>query len=605
MLLGSLCVDIAVHTAEKMKNVGEGVKQAIMGLRFLLAAVFALCCALSPAYAQPRQLLEYPSIHSPVIGENGMVVTQNATASKVGADIISQGGNAVDAAVAIGFALAVTLPRAGNIGGDGFMLIHDSLSGNQSFIDFRSIAPRAATLSMFIDNEGKESPIAGRGYLAPSVPGTVAGLYLAHQKHGRLPWAEVVAPSIGLARDGIVITPDEAFVFEWARERLAISDAAKRTFYKPDGSLYRSGEILKQPDLAWTLTLIAERGADGFYKGPVAEKFALDMARHNGLISIEDLAAYRPVERQPLRGTYRGIEIVTAPPASAGGATLLNILNILENFNLGEAGAGSSRALHLQSEAMKRAYIDRAKLLGDTDFVSAPVQGFISKDYAKLRARNINPRRISLARTLRVGDPLRFESPSTTHYSVADSEGNVVSTTYTLGADFGSGVMIEGTGILLNNQMNNFDYEGMFEAQKTGAAPPLNAMEPGKRMLSTMMPTIAYKNGKPWLAVGSPGGSTIITTVAQIIVNVIDFKLNIDEATHQPRIFQDATDILRVEPNFNPDTVAALKSMGHTITSDQTMGSAQSIVIENGRFFGSADPRRPGALAVPTKRESN
>jgi gamma-glutamyltranspeptidase/glutathione hydrolase len=567
--------------------------------RIVFGAVVAASLLLSPSHAQRKQLLEYPSIHSPVVGEAGMVVTQNAAASKIGAAILAQGGNAVDSAVAIGFALAVTLPRAGNIGGDGFMLIHDSATGKQSFIDFRSIAPRAATLAMFIDNAGKESPIAGRGYLAPSVPGTVAGLYLAHQKHGKLPWAAIVAPAIALARDGIAITPDEAFVFEWARERLSTSEAGKRAFYKPDGSLYRAGEVLKQPDLAWTLTQIAERGADGFYKGPVAERFAADVARHKGLITLEDLASYRPMEREPLRGTYRGIEIVTAPPASAGGATLLNILNILENFELSELGAGSSASLHVLSEAMKRAYIDRAQVLGDTDFVQAPVQGFISKPYAKERAKSINVRRATPSKNLKAGDPLRFESPSTTHYSVADAQGNVVSTTYTLGADFGSGVMIDGTGILLNNQMNNFEHEGAFEAQKTGKPLPLNAMAPGKRMLSTMMPTMAFKDGKPWLVIGTPGGSTIITTMAQLVVNVIDFKLNIDEATHQPRIYQGAGDGLRVEPNFNPDTVAALKRMGHKITSDETMGSAQSIMIENGRYLGAADPRRPGALAVP------
>ncbi len=575
------------------------MKQTSHLIRLVAGAVVAVSLVVSPVYAQRKQLLEYPSIHSPVVGQAGMVVTQNATASKVGADIIAQGGNAVDAAVAIGFALAVTLPRAGNIGGDGFMLIHDQATGKQDFIDFRSVAPKAATLAMFIDNAGKESPIAGRGYLAPSVPGTVAGLHLAHQKHGRLAWAAVVAPAIALARDGIAITPDEAFVFEWAKERLATSEAAKRAYYKPDGSLYRAGDVLKQPDLAWTLTQISERGADGFYKGPVAQKFAADMARHNGLITEADLAAYRPVAREPLRGSYRGIEIVTAPPASGGGATLLNILNILENFDLKASGAGSARSLHLISEAMKRGYIDRAEVLGDTDFVKAPVQGFISKPYGQERAKSIDPNRASEVKKLTVGDPFRYESPSTTHYSVADAQGNVVSTTYTLGADFGSGVMIEGTGVLLNNQMNNFDHEGAFQAQKNGIPPPLNAMAPGKRMLSTMMPTIAYKDGKPWLVVGTPGGSTIITTVTQLIVNMIDFKLNVDEATHQPRIYQGATDTLRVEPNFNPDTVALLERMGHKVTSDETMGSAQSIMIENGLFLGAPDPRRPGALAVP------
>ncbi|MEY3235037.1 gamma-glutamyltransferase [Aquidulcibacter sp.] len=577
------------------------MKQTSHLMQLVVGVVVSASVIFSPVQAQRKQLLEYPSIHSPVVGQSGMVVTQNATASKVGADIIAEGGNAVDAAVAIGFALAVTLPRAGNIGGDGFMLIHDQATGKQDFIDFRSVAPKAATLSMFIDNAGKESPIAGRGYLAPSVPGTVAGLYLAHQKHGKLPWSAVVAPAIALARDGIAITPDEAFVFEWAKERLSTSEAGQRAYYKSDGSLYRAGEVLKQPDLAWTLTQIAQRGADGFYKGPVAQKFAADMARHNGLITEADLAAYRPVEREPLRGTYRGIDIVTAPPASAGGATMLNILNMLENFDLKASGAGSARSLHLMSEAMKRAYIDRTEVLGDTDFVKAPVKGFISKAYGQERAKSIDPNQASEVKKLNVGDPLRFESPSTTHYSVADAQGNVVSTTYTLGADFGSGVMIEGTGILLNNQMNNFDHEGAFEAQKNGTKPPLNAMAPGKRMLSTMMPTIAYKDGKPWLVVGTPGGSTIITTVTQLIVNVIDFKLNIDEATHQPRIYQGWTDTLRVEPNFNPDTVALLERMGHKVTSDETMGSAQSIMIENGLFLGAADPRRPGALAIPTK----
>jgi gamma-glutamyltranspeptidase/glutathione hydrolase len=353
------------------------------------------------------------------------------------------------------------------------------------------------------------------------------------------------------------------------------------------------------PEISSIFHTVSQRGADGFYKGPVAQKFAADMARHNGLITEADLAAYRPVERDPLRGSYRGIDIVTAPPASAGGATMLNILNMLETFDLKASGSGSARSLHLMSEAMKRAYIDRSEVLGDTDFVKAPVKGFISKAYGQERAKSIDPNRASAVKKLNVGDPLRFESPSTTHYSVADAQGNVVSTTYTLGADFGSGVMIEGTGILLNNQMNNFDHEGAFEAQKNGTMPPLNAMAPGKRMLSTMMPTIAYKDGKPWLVVGTPGGSTIITTVTQLIVNVIDFKLNIDEATHQPRIYQGWTDTLLVEPNFNPDTVALLERMGHKVTSDETMGSAQSIMIENGLFLGAADPRRPGALAVP------
>lgn len=566
--------------------------------RALVIFLLIFSIGFSPAAAQRRQLLEYPSIHSPVVGQNGMVVSQNAAASQVGASIIRRGGNAIDAAVAMSFVLAVTLPRAGNIGGDGFLLYHDATQNQQSFIDFRSVAPRAATLAMFIDNQGKERAIAGRGYLAPSVPGTVAGLYLAHSKHGKLPWADVVAPAIEMARDGITMSADEAFVFEWGKERLSTSDAAKRAYYKADGSNYRPGETLKQLDLAWTLTQISERGADGFYKGPVAQKFADDMRRHSGIITEEDLAAYRPVERQPLRGTYRGLNIVTSPPASAGGATLLNILNILENFDIGSLGTGSARALHIISEAMKLGYLDRSAVLGDTDFATIPLAGFISKQYAQTRARLINPKRAKPVSQLGIGDPTRFESPSTTHLSVADAQGNVASLTYTLGADFGSGVMIEGTGILLNNQMNNFDHEGAYKAGRDNRPLPPNAMAPGKRMLSTMMPTIVFKDNKPWIVTGTPGGSTIIDTVTQVIINVIDFKLNIAEATHWPRIYQGATDTLRVEPNFNPDTVAILRRMGHTITSDETMGSAQSIMIENGLFLGAADPRRPGALAI-------
>jgi gamma-glutamyltranspeptidase/glutathione hydrolase len=570
----------------------------LVATRLAVAVLASLLLVANPALAQRKQLLEYPSIHSPVVGESGMVVSQNALASRVGADILREGGNAVDAAVAMGFVLAVTLPRAGNIGGDGFMLVHDAKSGEQVFFDFRSVAPAAARLELFVDAEGKEAAVATAGYLAPSVPGTVAGLYLAHRKFGRLAWKRVLAPAIRLAAEGVTLTPDEAFVFNWGRERLSISKAALAAYYKPDGSAYRAGEVMKQPDLAWTLRQVAARGADGFYKGPVAERFAADMQRHGGLVTAADLAAYQAVERKPLRGTYRGLDVVTSPPASAGGATLLNMLNILEAFDLKSAGAGTAKTLHLMAETMKLGYADRYRFLGDTDFVTPPVAGFISKGYARERAALIDPGRAKAVSELGVGDPWRFESPSTTHFSVADAAGNVVSTTYTLGADFGSGVMIAGTGVLLNNQMNNFDHVGALRARREGTPPPLNAMQPGKRMLSTMMPTLVMKNGKPWLVTGTPGGSTIIDTILQIVVNVVDFNLNVEEATHQSRIYQGTTNVLRVEPNFNGDTVGLLRAMGHEITSDETMGSAQSIVIENGRYLGGADPRRPGALAV-------
>jgi gamma-glutamyltranspeptidase/glutathione hydrolase len=357
---------------------------------------------------------------------------------------------------------------------------------------------------------------------------------------------------------------------------------------------------MKLPDLAWTLKQVSDKGADGFYKGEVAKKFAADMKNHNGIITEKDLADYKPVEREPLRGSYRGIDIVTAPPASAGGATMLNILNVLENFDMGTIPQGSAKSLHIIAEAMKLGYLDRYKALGDTDFGRPPIKGFISKDYAKTRAKTINLDTATPVDVLGAGDPTAFESVSTTQVSVADGNGGAVSMTYTLGADFGSGVMIEGTGILLNNQMNNFSHEETFKSIKNHKPLPFNSMAPGKRMLSTMMPTFAFKNGQLWLVTGSPGGSTIIDTVTQIVINVTDYKLNVDEATHQPRIYQGSSDALKVEPNFNPDTVDKLKQMGHKVSSDETMGSAQSIMIENGRYLGAADPRRPGALAVPT-----
>ncbi|AWM77155.1 gamma-glutamyltransferase [Phenylobacterium parvum] len=570
--------------------------------RFCLAALAVLSLAFAPvaqAQAQRRQLLEYPSIHHPVVGERGMVVTQNAIASEVGAEILRKGGNAVDAAVAVGFALAVTLPRAGNIGGDGFMLVHTAGTRETVVIDFRSVAPAAARLEMFVDKKGEESPLASRGYRASAVPGTVAGLELAHRRYGKLPWKDVVTPARRLAAEGIVLTPDEAFVFSWARERMTESVAGQRTFYKPGGELYRAGEVLKQPDLAWSLGQIADNGADAFYKGEIARRFAADMKAHKGLITLEDLAAYKPVVREPLLGTYRGYTVATTPPASSGGATLLQMLNILESFDLKAlGGSGSSGALHVMAEAMKLAYADRYRHLGDTDFVKVPLKGFTSKAYGAQQASRIDVNQAKSAKALGAGDPWKYESPSTTHFSIADSAGNAVSTTYTLGADFGSGVMVEGTGFVLNNQMNNYSHEQAVEAARKGRTSPPNAMAPGKRMLSTMMPTLVFRDGKPWLVTGTPGGSTIIDTVLQVIVNVIDFDLNVAEATHQPRIFQAATDTLEVEPNFNPDTVAAVRAKGHSVKAAETMGSAQSIMIDKGLFLGAADPRRPGALAV-------
>ncbi len=571
---------------------------------FLLAwAPLAPLAQETPAFSRPSQrgLLEYPSIHHPVVGDAGMVASQNELASEVGAAVLRRGGNAVDAAVAMGFALAVTLPRAGNIGGDGFMVLHMAVPQRTTAIDYRSVAPAAAIPEMFLDSAGKENDaVSSVGYRAAAVPGTVAGLWLAHSKYGKRPWAELVQPAIDLADKGVALSHDEAFVFTWGRERLSASGQAKRTFYKADGALYRVREVLRQPELAWTLRQIARRGADGFYKGDVARRISDDMKAHGGLISVSDLAAYRAVEHAPLVGSYRGLTVYTPPPASAGGATLLNMLNILEGFDLKAMGLGSAQSLHVMAEAMKLGYADRSRILGDTDFVKVPLKGFTSKAYAAERARAISTERArNTVEAMGPGDPWRYESPSTTHYSVVDAQGNVVSNTYTLGSDFGSGVSVAGAGFLLNNQMNNYAHTEAAAAKAEGKPEPLNAMAPGKRMLSTMTPTLVFKNGKPWLVTGTPGGSTIIDTVLQVIVNVVDHGLNVAEAVHQPRIFQGAAPgALHVEPNFNPDTIALLRAKGHRLAPHETMGSAQSILLENGRVYGASDPRRPGATAV-------
>lgn len=561
-----------------------------------LALSVTLLAGAPLAEAQQQSLLEYPSIHSPRVGLDGMVVSQNEMASAIGAKVLAEGGNAVDAAVAVGFALAVTLPRAGNIGGDGFMTAYLADQKKVTVIDFRSVAPRAAKPDMFIDQEGEERPEASVGYRAAAVPGTVAGLWMAHRRYGRTSWDKLVAPATALARDGTVLSADEAFVFGWGRKRLQASSTAMAAFFKTDGSAYKAGERLRQPQLAWTLGQIARGGADAFYRGEVATRIEADMRRKGGLITREDLAAYAAVEREPLVGTYRGTTVYTPPPAS-GGAALLLMLNILENFDLGGMSVGSAESLHLLAETMRLGHRDRVRHLGDTDFAKVPLTGMTSKAYAAERAKLIDLRKASDDAGVRAGDPFAYESPSTTHYSVADRYGNVVSVTYTLGSDFGSGAMIDGTGILLNNQMNNFSHEREFRAARSGDPEPPNAMRPGKRMISTMMPTLVFRDGKPWLALGTPGGGRIINTVLQVLVNVVDFRLNIDEATHQTRISQ-GEGPLEIEPNFNPDTLALLRQKGHRIRQSDTMGSAQSIAIEDGYFFGAPDPRRPGAAAV-------
>ncbi|MCL7715095.1 gamma-glutamyltransferase [Stenotrophomonas mori] len=563
--------------------------------RALLACLLLASPALLQAQAQPRQLLNYPAIHKPDHAARGMVVSQNQRASEIGAQVLRDGGNAVDAAVATGFALAVLLPRAGNIGGDGYMLLHDAADGRSVAIDYRSMAPAAATLARFTGADGR---IQGEsaGWKAAGVPGTVAGLALAHRRHGRLPWARLLQPAIALAEDGVVLSRDEAFALDWGRARLARSPAGAGVFLHADGSALREGERLRQPDLAESLRLIARDGEDAFYRGPIAQRLAAAMQRHGGLIGLDDLAGYRAIEREPLRTLYRGREVVTMPPSSGGGASVLEMLNLLEQEDLAAHGAGSAAALHAMAEAIKLAWADRARHAGDPAFVAAPVNGLVSKAYAQARWTSFSATRALDATALTAGDPGPYESPQTTHFSVIDADGNAVSNTFTLGSDFGAGVMAEGTGFLLGNLIGNFSLRAQLAASATPGGTVANALQPGRRPVSSMSPTLVLRDGRAWLVTGSPGGNTIPGTVMQTIVDVVDFGMNIAEATHQPRIHQDmASGRLQVERGFSPDTLRLLEALGHRIESDETIGSTQSLLVAEDGVQGAADPRRPGA----------
>jgi gamma-glutamyltranspeptidase / glutathione hydrolase len=563
-----------------------------------LVAMLATAGSLSPAPAQTRQLLNYEAIHKPVHADRGMVASQNEVASAIGAQVLRDGGNAVDAAVATAFAMAVVLPRAGNIGGDGFMLVYLAQEKRTVAIDYRSMAPAAATLERYLDKDGK---VVGdsAGYRAAGVPGTVAGLALAHEKYGRLPWSKLLQPAIRLAADGLVLTRDEAFALDWGKERLARSAAGAKVFLHADGSALRAGERLRQPDLAWSLRQIADHGAGAFYRGEIAERLAAGMKKHDGLVTREDLAAYRAIERDALLGNYRGHGIATMPPASGGGASVIEMLNILEPFDMGAFGAGSADALHYMAEAIKLAWSDRSRFAGDPGFADVPVRGLTSKAYAAARAKLISPTKALPAPELAAGDPWQYESKETTQISVIDADGNAVSNTYTLGSDFGSGIMVDGTGFLLGNLIGNFPIAAQAKAGKDAKKTLANLLGPGRRPVSSMSPTMLFKGGKLWMVTGSPGGNTIPGTVMQTIVDVVDFDMNIAEATSAPRIHQEMrSGELRVERGFSPDTLRLLQARGHEVSPGETIGSTQTLLLDGDGVAGAADPRRPGAAAI-------
>ncbi|MDR5902199.1 gamma-glutamyltransferase [Halomonas icarae] len=566
--------------------------------RALTIALLSASLLASPAAFSQQAILEGERFH-PQESSHGMVATSHFLASEVARDVLAAGGNAVDAAVVAGFALAVTQPRSGNIGGGGFMLISDEQSDEVIAIDYRETAPAAAFETMFQDENGEAVTERSRfTHLAAGVPGTVAGLAMALEKYGTLSLAEALEPAIRLAEEGFVVPPRFVKGLQDTRGRFEAWDASMAKFFKEDGSAYQVGDLFQQPDLAATLKRIAEEGAREFYEGETARLIVAEMERHDGLITQEDLAGYQPVIREPSHGTYRGHDIYAMSPPSSGGAHIVQMLNILEEYPIGEMGFGSADSMHLMAEAMKRAYADRSEFLGDTDFVDVPLAGLTSKGYAAELRAQIGEQATPSAE-IAPGNPVDYESNETTHFSIVDDNGLAVSNTYTINFSYGSGIVVDGAGFLLNNEMDDFSAKPGVPNAYGLIGGEANKVEPGKRMLSSMTPTIVKRDGKNYLITGSPGGSRIITTTLQVLMNVIDHGMNIQSAVSAPRMHhQWLPDEIRTEAGFSPDTLELLRERGHTISQQSAMGAAQSILIEDGMYYGGADPRRSTSSAI-------
>jgi gamma-glutamyltranspeptidase / glutathione hydrolase len=562
-----------------------------MRAKALLVTVIITVFALHPAV--PRA-----ASREPVRARHGMVASTNQIASHVGVSIMKRGGNAVDAAVAVALALAVTWPAAGNLGGGGFMMIRRA-DGTTEIIDYRERAPLSAGREMYLDKDGNVIKDASTvGYRAIGVPGTVAGLALALKRHGKLKWADVVEPARRLAADGFELDYHTSRSMSGAEELLSQFPESNRIFLR-DGDFYKEGDRFVQPELAATLARLKLHGPREFYRGRTARAIVRDCAANGGLITAKDLKDYEPTIRKPLTGTYRGYEIVTMPPPSSGGIALIEMLNMLENYNVAELSHNSSEELHLLTEVERRAFADRAEFLGDADFVKVPVHGLISKKYAAELASTIDLEHATPSSRIGAGKPADYEPPETTHFTVIDSEGNVVSNTYTLNGGFGSGVTAKGTGVLLNNEMDDFTSKpgvpnayGLLQSEN-------NAIAPRKRPLSAMTPTIVMKDGKVYFAVGSPGGPTIINTVLQVVINVIDFGMSIQQAIDAPRFHhQWMPDEIRWERlGLNRDTQRELEKRGHKLAErPSSLGDAQGIMIDpkTGMRLGASDPRGGG-----------
>jgi gamma-glutamyltranspeptidase/glutathione hydrolase len=532
----------------------------------------------------------------PIKARNGMVVSAESLATAVGVEILKSGGNAIDAAVAVGFALAVTYPEAGNLGGGGFMVIRLA-NGDVTMIDFREKAPGNATPDMYLDAKGNVIPEKSLvGPLAAGVPGSVAGLLKALETYGTRSRSEVLDPAIRIAGDGMRVSKRQAESFRSYHESFLPFPSTVKAFTR-DGEPYGEGDVLRQPELARTLELIRDHGREGFYKGAVADLVVAEMGRSGGIITHDDLAAYEAVERDPVVGSYRGHQIVSASPPSAGGIVLLQMLNILEQFDLKAKGVHSPEALHLIVAAAQRAYADRAQYIGDPDFVRVPVDDLIAREYAMSRAASIDSLVAVSASAVGAGVPLPMDEHHTTHYCVADNQGNVVATTVTINSLYGCKTVVDGAGFFLNNEMDDFTVKPAAANLYDLVGYEVNAIEPGKRMVSSMTPTIVFDGDRPFLIVGARGGSRITTTVAQIIINVIDFGMDIREAVELPRIHnQWRPDTLYYEQALaSPGVLTALERMGYVVAPLRgTIGRAEAMMIRDGYFYGGPDPREQG-----------
>ncbi len=573
-------------------------------IRYTSLALSATLLA-SNSTAQPTPPPEPPIYNSqatrhPEIGLHGMVSSREKLASQAALAVLKEGGNAIDAAVTLGFAMAVTTPQAGNIGGGGFMLIHSADTNTSVAIDYREKAPKAAHRDMFLDENGDvDRELSAYSHQAAGVPGTVAGLAMALEKYGTISLAEALAPAIELAENGFPVNQDLYQSLKIGKPRIEQhAPHALPYFYDETGAARQPGETVKLPELAKSLKLIAQDGPNAFYRGPIADLIVADMEANNGMIDHQDLANYKPVVRTPVRGTYKGYEIVSMPPPSSGGTHIVQILNILEPFDLKAKGHNSAQTIHLMAEAMKYAYADRSKHLGDSDFHPVPLDWLVSKSYAdEIRGK------MNLEKATPSVEILPGEAPSegldTTHFSVIDRHGNAVANTYTVNFSFGSKIMPPGTGFFLNNEMDDFSSKPGVPNAYGLIGGEFNAIESEKRMLSSMSPTLVLKDGKAYLLTGSRGGSQIITVTLQVVLNTIEHGMNIAEAVSAPRIHhQWLPDTLRLEPGISPDTVALLQAMGYETKASGAMGTANSVMRDDDAFYGAADPRRPDSFAI-------